>query len=150
MNENRLKKKKIFKIAGVLVALAGLAAAIAGFADMGIAVKEGRFPELFFLLIVGLPCIAIGSMIALSGFRAEIVKGAVKDVAPALKELNDALTTTTEKEATEIACPRCGALNRSDSVFCYKCGAALCRECPECGKIADFRDEYCTKCGKKL
>ena len=150
MNENRFKKKKILKIVGSLIALAGLAAAIAGFADMGIAVKERRFPELFFLLIVGLPCIAIGAMIALIGFRAEIVKGTVKDIAPAIKQLTDAVTTTTEKEATEIACPRCGALNRSDSVFCYKCGAALCRECPECGKIADFRDEYCTKCGKKL
>lgn len=150
MSEKHLNKKKIFKIVGIIVVSAGLAAAIAGFADMGIAVKEARFPELFFLLIIGLPCIAIGAMLIMLGYRAEIIKSTAKDVAPAIKEITDAVVDYQEREATEIACPRCGAINRSDSVFCYKCGAALCRECPECGKIADYRDEYCTKCGKKL
>lgn len=143
------KKRRILKITGLIVAAAGLAAAIAGFADMGVSVANGRFPRLFFLLIIGLPCLAIGGMIAMFGFRAGLIKSAVRDITPAVKELTEAVSPFAE-EPVEILCPRCKAVNRSDSVFCYKCGAALCRTCPECGKTAEPEDEYCTRCGRKL
>ena len=45
------------------------------------------------------------------------------------------------------ACPRCGAMNDAEALFCSSCGQRLHQEeCPNCGALLDGDADYCEIC----
>ena len=66
------KNKKILKVIGIILLVAGVCCAVTGFVDMGLSVRRMEMPSLFFLLIIGFPSIGIGGMLTLMGFRKEV------------------------------------------------------------------------------
>ncbi|MGD2145817.1 MAG: ABC transporter substrate-binding protein [Anaerolineae bacterium] len=56
--------------------------------------------------------------------------------------------------ATEAAatreCPACGAENRGDARFCFKCGASLGPACPKCGRTLPPEAAFCDGCGAQV
>lgn len=49
--------------------------------------------------------------------------------------------------ASSLKCPKCGAGNEPEAMFCEQCGARLReRLCPHCGEPLDERADYCEQC----
>lgn len=158
-NEKEKKHKRVktvLKIAGIVCIAAGLVFAIIGFADFFGSVSDFGAPKKFWCLFVGIPLIAFGGMMTLTGFRREIASynmrestpvfnEAGKEIQPGIKAISEAV-----KNTDAIVCPSCGALNDKDSAFCKKCGTALSKKCPSCGADLDSDAAFCDKCGTKL
>jgi len=52
-----------------------------------------------------------------------------------------------------LRCPKCGAENKEDDLFCVNCGAKLQKEgffCPNCGAENKEDSVFCIECGAKL
>lgn len=49
--------------------------------------------------------------------------------------------------ASGVPCPKCGAINESDAMYCASCGALLRMDnCPNCGSHIDPDADYCEMC----
>lgn len=61
-------------------------------------------------------------------------------------------TMNTNKQETQISCPKCGTLNGSAMKFCGGCGnkLAVSITCPHCGKEVPAGMKFCGECGKSL
>jgi len=46
-----------------------------------------------------------------------------------------------------VICPSCGAENRSDGKFCFRCGSELARRCGTCGTALRPEARFCDECG---
>ncbi|MBE3094528.1 MAG: zinc ribbon domain-containing protein [Actinobacteria bacterium] len=76
------------------------------------------------------------------------------------KKLDDLLKELLEQKIEEVKqltkpCPKCGAKNEPESVFCGECGLKfeeemITRYCPECGEKNKLKNQFCEKCGTKL
>lgn len=155
MGKKHEKTKKILKIIGPIIALCGLGLAIMGFADMIISTRKGEMPSLFWGLIAGLPLIAIGAMISLTGFRREIIRYTKNESVPVVNEAGEEIApavsaiASAAKGAERNICPDCGKPNEEGAKFCRHCGKPLYITCPVCGEQVRA-GAYCDKCGAKL
>lgn len=155
MDKKHEKTKKILKIIGPIIALCGLGLAIMGFADMIISSEKGEMPSLFWGLIAGLPLIAIGAMISLTGFRREIIRYTKNESVPVVNEAGEEIApavsaiASAAKGAERNICPDCGKPNEEGAKFCRHCGKPLYITCPVCGEQVRA-GAYCDKCGAKL
>lgn len=163
-NKTHSRAKLILKITGAIVAAGGLACTIAGFANMIVSTQNSEAPDLFWLIIIGFPCIGFGLMLLLLGFRRELATYAKNEAAPVLNEaahdLSPAVQVTAQavreglsaqSDATKaIACPHCSAQNPAGNKFCTSCGKPLVVTCPHCGHPADSGAAFCGNCGQPL
>jgi len=74
----------------------------------------------------------------------------------AIKDL-EMTTSKTPPEEDVIACPKCGAPNKTGDRFCKDCNAEIMEEtvseekkCPSCGMPAKAESRFCPACGSKL
>ena len=147
--------KLALKIAGPIVAAAGLGLTVMGFADMFLSTADGGSPSLFWGLIAGLPLLGVGGMLCLAGFRREIVRYTKDETVPVLNEAGQELTPAVSaiagavKSAGEDLCPHCGEPNEKDAKFCRHCGSAFFVTCPHCGETVKD-GKFCDKCGEPL
>lgn len=156
--KNHRKKKTILRTVGVVLVLGGLAAAIYGFVDMGLAFSgnDFRVPK-FWLFFIGFPAIAIGGFLLTASFQRAINRY-VKDenapvfnemgqqIAPGLSSISEAL----HKGAEKNVCISCGALVDKDAKFCDNCGAPMKKICPKCGTDNSATAKFCDNCGAPL
>ena len=84
MNKKHERTKFILKIIGPIVIAAGLACVAAGIADMVISTNEGDMPQLFWLMIIGLPALGIGGMITAAAFRRELTTYIKNETVPVI------------------------------------------------------------------
>lgn len=156
--KNHRKKKIILRTVGIVLVLGGLAAAIYGFVDMGLAFSgnDFRVPK-FWLFFIGFPAIAIGSFLLTASFQrainrfvkdenAPVFNEMGKQIAPGLSSISNAL----HKGAENTVCASCGAVNDKDAKFCNNCGAPLKIICPECGAENTSTAKFCDNCGAPL
>ena len=83
------RNKKILKIAGITVLALGVCCTVAGFINMATSIAAMEMPRLFFLLIIGLPCIGIGLMLTLTGFRKEMATYIKNESVPVFNEAGE-------------------------------------------------------------
>ena len=113
MNKKHERTKFILKIIGPIVIAAGLACAVTGFTDMIISTNEGDMPQLFWLMIIGLPALGIGGMITLTAFRREITSYVKNEAVPVINETGEEIAPAVSAIASaarannEDACPFC-------------------------------------------
>ena len=159
MNEKdkkHLKTKRILKIAGPIVLVAGLAFAITGFVNIATSMSSGSMPDMFWCFFIGFPLIAVGGTMTGWGFKREIASYAMRESAPVFNEAGEKIKPGISAIADAVknsdvkVCSACGAENDKDSTFCKKCGAPLSKKCPYCGAELDSDAVFCDKCGKKL
>ena len=155
MNKKHERTKFIVKIIGPIVIAAGLACAAAGIADMVISTGEGDTPQLFWLMIIGLPTLGIGMMITITAFRREITRYMKNEAVPVINEAGSEITPAVSAVATAAraggknVCPHCGKQNADGAKFCRHCGKPLYVTCPACGRNVRA-GAFCDKCGAKL
>lgn len=156
--KNHRKKKIILRTIGIVLVLGGLAAAIYGFVDMGLAFSSNDFrvPK-FWLFFIGFPAIAIGGFLLTASFQRAINRF-VKDenapvfnemgqqIAPGLSSISEAL----HKGAEKNVCISCGASVDKDAKFCDNCGAPMKKICPKCGTDNSATAKFCDNCGAPL
>ena len=155
MNKKHERTKFILKIIGPIVIAAGLACTATGFADMVISTDEGDAPQLFWLMIIGLPTLGIGGMITLTAFRRELTTYIKNETVPVINEAGSEITPAVSAVATAAraggknVCPHCGKQNADGAKFCRHCGKPLYVTCPACGRNVRA-GAFCDKCGAKL
>ena len=137
------KNKKILKVIGIILLIAGVCCAVTGFVDMGLSMRRMEMPRLFFLLIIGFPSIGIGGMLTLMGFRKEMATYIKNESVPVFNEAG-------EEMKPGISAIACGSANGADDNFCSKCGKPLSSVCPRCGASVAPDSFFCPKCGEKL
>lgn len=155
MNKKHERTKLILKIIGPIVAAAGLACTVAGFADMIISTNKSEMPQMFWLTILGLPLLGVGLMICMAAFRREIAKYVKNEAVPVINEAGSEITPAVSAVATAAraggknVCPHCGKANTDGAKFCRHCGGAIKTMCPHCKtEVAD--GEFCENCGEKF
>lgn len=155
MNKKHERTKFILKIIGPIVIAAGLACTATGFADMIISTNEGDMPQLFWLMIIGLPALGIGGMITAAAFRRELTTYIKNETVPVINETGEEIAPAVSAIAgaaranNEDACPFCGQPNDDGAEFCRHCGKPLYVTCPACGRNVRA-GAFCDKCGAKL
>lgn len=155
MNKKHERTKFILKIIGPIVIAAGLACTATGFADMIISTNEGDMPQLFWLMIIGLPALGVGGMITLTAFRRELTTYIKNETVPVINEAGSEITPAVSAVATAAraggknVCPHCGKQNADGAKFCRHCGKPLYVTCPACGRNVRA-GAFCDKCGAKL
>ena len=155
MNKKHERTKFILKIIGPIVIAAGLACTATGFADMIISTNEGDMPQLFWLMIIGLPALGVGMMITITAFRREITRYMKNEAVPVINETGTEIAPAISAVAgaaltdNENTCPHCGQPNDDGAKFCRHCGKAIRVTCPHCGRNVRA-GAFCDKCGAKL
>lgn len=83
----------------------------------------------------------------------EITKHKIQDAKPLHRTLHgvmDSHENTSYPDGMNHdarVCPKCGAVNESDSMFCEHCGSKLQDSlCPNCGALMPDNVDYCEKC----
>lgn len=152
------KNKKVLKIVGIVLLLAGVCCAVTGFVDMGLSMRRMEMPGLFFLLIIGFPSIAIGGMLTLMGFRKEMATYIKNESVPVFNEASEEMKpgisavagAVKEGVTASVICHACGESNTEGSNFCRKCGHPLSSVCPRCNAEVPSDAAFCPKCGERL
>lgn len=152
------KNKKILKVIGIILLIAGVCCAVTGFVDMGLSIRRMEMPSLFFLLMIGFPCIAIGASLTLMGFRREMATYIKNESTPVFNEMNTEIKpgisaiagAVKEGFTASVVCPECGETNTAGSNFCRKCGKPLSSVCPRCNAEVAADSSFCPECGEKL
>lgn len=141
------KTNLILRIVGGVITAAGLLMAIFGFVDIASVSESGEMPRIW-LLMVGLPGIAIGGMLLMLSFRrvgsGNVVNSPGGHISPA------AVNPSAPRQRAAVVCPFCGEAIDADAQFCDKCGKPLCKFCPDCGEANSLDACFCKKCGKPL
>ena len=154
--KNHRKKKIILRTVGIVLVLGGLAAAIYGFVDMGLAFNEFRVPK-FWLFFIGFPAIAIGGFLLTASFQRAINRFVKNENAPVFNEMGQqiapglsSISEALHKGAEKNVCISCGALVDRDAKFCDNCGAPMKKICPKCGTDNSATAKFCDNCGAPL
>jgi len=50
----------------------------------------------------------------------------------------------------EVVCPKCSAINKVGSNFCFECATSLSILCTKCATPLESGDNFCPECGKKV
>lgn len=141
------KTNLILRIVGGVIAAAGLLMAIFGFVDISSVSESGEMPRIW-LLMLGLPCIAIGGMFLTLSFRRVGGGNDVNSPGGYISSASSFPSATRPRAA--VVCPFCGEAIDADAQFCDKCGKPLCKFCPDCGEANASDARFCKKCGKPL
>ena len=141
------KTTLILRIVGGVIAAAGLLMVIFGFVDIASVSESGGMPRIW-LLMLGLPGIAIGGMLLMLSFRR--VGSGNGANAPGGHISPAAVNTSAPRQRAAVVCPFCGEAIDADAQFCDKCGKPLSKFCPDCGEANSLDACFCKKCGKPL
>ena len=155
--EEHERTKKTLKIVGIILAACGLVCSIIGFVDFFAAFGGEGMPKLFFMLFIGLPLFAIGTVLLVFGYRRELMRYGKNEAMPVINEAGEqikpfvkSVASAAKESGEKVVCAQCGAENDGDAEFCKSCGKPMKKVCPDCKKGNDGDASFCDGCGKKL
>lgn len=141
------KNQFAYHLGQVLIAL-GIFMIVTAFVNFFQAFNSFGMPDKFYRFFVGIPMIAVGSMLVAKnkagGDDTNVTfNGEKTDLSnvPAVKPVT--------KTAQGILCG-CGELNPDDTRFCINCGRKLSLECRVCRTVNAPDANYCKNCAAKL
>lgn len=161
--------RNTLRVAGPVVAMAGLGFMIVGFADFFRAFGGSGEPRLFWCLFVGMPLLFVGLVLSSYGYMGKVLRYTAEEMAPAGKDTFNYMAEGTREgiktvagaigqglregglggSQTMVRCHKCNALTQADTKFCGQCGQALgkTKPCPGCRQLNDPDARFCDNCG---
>ncbi len=134
------------RVAGVLIALAGVVLTVIGFYFF-----YKQDDNLQFAAFIGVSLIIVGMFLVLFSFQRELSrykKGEGSGMFGSATTEGSSYVAASE-ERSVVVC-ECGTVNDSAAKFCKKCGKPLHSVCPFCGNEIDVDSDFCENCGKAL
>lgn len=162
-NGNKGSAGLAYKIAGIVLAVAGMALFILGPVGLSTGILPLPEPILIAMPIVGVIMVGISNVLRRLGVKADFTQKQREQSTGNIFDTSYAGTYTSKTETTPEAsgyvamneadehniCPHCGKPNTDDAKFCRHCGGELTVTCPVCGeKVKDGK--FCENCGAKL
>ena len=113
----------VFRVAAVVVLGLALYFLAVGLTDF----VTSDEPEKFWMLLVGIPVLAVGGWLAMAGFGGAVARYAAGEGAPVARDSLEYLTRThPDAEPTGGPyCRACGTRNDAAASFCDSCGKSL-------------------------
>lgn len=161
--------RNTLRVAGPVVAMAGLGFMIVGFVDFFRAFGGSGEPRLFWCLFVGMPLLFVGLVLSSYGYMGKVLRYTAEEMAPAGKDTFNYMAEGTREgiktvagaigqglregglggSQTMVRCHKCNALTQADTKFCGQCGQALgkTKPCPGCRQLNDPDARFCDNCG---
>lgn len=156
-DNKHLRTKRILKIIGLLLLVAGLIFVVVGLVDFFSCFGTANMPTRFWCLFVGLPLLAIGISTTIFAYRMELTRYIKNESVPIINEMGteikpavSAISNAVKEGVQEKIICECGAQNDPDSKYCKSCGKSLVIVCPDCGNKNDLSSKFCDNCGKKI
>ena len=145
------KAKKYLRITGFILTPLGAICEIVGTINFMIASQNFEQPSLFFLLIIGMPLLAVGIMCLLFSYMREMTNYTIDETADARRKHIRIIKDEVKNFVDDpIYCPKCNHSNKKEAKFCEQCGAPLVSTCQNCGGEINPDSAYCPHCGKKI
>lgn len=165
--------RSVLRLVGPVIAALGLILTVAGLGSFLIALAGGAPPRYFWLALIGLPLLFVGSTLCLFGFIGKMARYGAGEMAPVGKDTFNYMAGGTEDGVRTVAkavgegigtglvagqttgpeaklrCHKCNNLVDTDAKFCGECGVAVAKtkECPECRELNDPDAKFCDNCG---
>ncbi|MCU0916747.1 MAG: zinc ribbon domain-containing protein [Planctomycetes bacterium] len=162
--------RNTLRIAGPIIALAGLGFMIVGLADFFRAFGGRGEPTLFWCLFVGMPLLFVGGTLSSYGYLGRVMRYMAQETAPVGKDTFNYMAHGTQEgvrmvagalgqglregglgggSATLVRCHKCNALAPAEAQFCGQCGQPLgkTKPCPQCRERNDPDAQFCDNCG---
>ncbi len=161
------QRTRFRRIGGLLVVVGGIMSAI-GLVSFFSAFGGGDFPDLFWCVFLGMPCLVIGLGLLEMGYKGALARYVSGETAPvAADEFNYVAQETRSgvrtmaaslaqglqeggtPEEQVFACPNCDHSNDAAAKYCDQCGAAMpvSISCTKCATVNDPDAQYCDGCG---
>jgi uncharacterized membrane protein len=164
INPGHRRLRRVFRIVGPIVAVAGVAGIVTAFANFAWAFGHfDRTPHLFWMGFVGVPLLFVGLVLCNAGYAGAVARYAAQEhapvaadtlnylageTAPAVRAVADAVRGSLARQPR--ACPSCAAANDANARFCDSCGTQLSSTCPSCRTTNDSDAKFCDSCGHSL
>jgi RNA polymerase subunit RPABC4/transcription elongation factor Spt4 len=163
--------RNVLRIAGPVVAVAGLVFIVIGLGSFFAAFGSFGPPRYFWCAFVGMPLLAIGGAITSFGYIGRVARYKAGEVAPVGKDVFNYLAEGSKEGVkavasavgeglgiaggagkTKVRCRKCGHLDEEDAKFCSSCGQGLTKSksCPTCRELNDPDAGFCDKCGYRF
>ncbi|HZW09528.1 MAG TPA: zinc ribbon domain-containing protein [Phycisphaerales bacterium] len=164
INPGHHKLRRVFRVLGPAILLAGVACIAAALVDFFLAFGSfDRSPRFFWMFFLGMPLFFVGFVLTNAGYMAAVARYAAQEHAPVAADTLNYLAGETAPAAKAVAaalrsglaataraCPSCAGANDPDARFCDSCGAALSRTCHSCSASNDPDANFCDACGRSL
>jgi ribosomal protein L40E len=135
---------------GVLVVATGVAMTAIGAASLFSSWGKVGASRYFWAAFLGLPLIALGSVIARPGRLGPHVRNTYGEMIP-LPGASQVGRGRPTAWPPIVVCHRCHASNAAGAKFCNQCGVSVQAEtCPGCGTKIEAHARFCHQCGKSL
>lgn len=155
-------------LGGILVVVGGIFTAIGLISFFG-AFGGGGMPTQFWCAFVGMPMLAVGTMLLKVGYLGTIARYVASETTPVGVDVVNHVVGETKDSIRDVAaavgegirgrgaappqaCSKCGRRNDPDAQFCDQCGAPMQSEqrCPSCREINDDGARFCKSCGQRM
>ncbi len=133
----------------------------------------GGPPQHFWCAFVGLPLMAVGSVISKFAYMGAITRYVANEVTPVGTDVFNTVVSETQESFRDLArtigtglrdgrsagrtpstgspCGSCGTANAPEARYCKECGVSLAsRRCEHCGDTAPPDARFCDSCGEPL
>jgi hypothetical protein len=175
MDRDHAGMRNALRVVGPVVLLVGIGFTLTGvlsfFSAFGNSSRGLEPPENFWCAFVGMPLVAIGSLICKFAFLGAVARYAANEVAPVGTDVVNYMADGTKDAIRDVAaavgeglrsegsstpelvvrCKECDTDNDESAAFCDNCGKPLSRpkQCA-CGKLNDQDARFCDSCGASL
>ncbi|HUT29316.1 MAG TPA: zinc-ribbon domain-containing protein [Sedimentisphaerales bacterium] len=164
--------RKVFRVAGPVVAVFGLVLLIIGFVSLISSFGSFEPPRYFWCSFVGMPLLFVGAVLCMFGFMGKVARYQAAEIGPVARDAFNYMAEGTEQGIKTVAgaigkglreaattvpqakvrCHKCNNLAEENAQFCSSCGAALgkSKACPTCKELNDPDAKFCDNCGFEL
>jgi RNA polymerase subunit RPABC4/transcription elongation factor Spt4 len=166
------KLRDFFRVAGPLVALAGLIFMAVGLVSFFSAFGSFEPPRYFWCAFVGVPLLGVGMVLCKLGYMGKVIRYVAGEVAPVGKDTINYMAEGTKEgiktmaqaigeglgaagaagAEAKVRCHKCNDLVEEDAKFCGQCGTTLgkTKACPSCQELNDPDAKFCDNCSHRF
>lgn len=156
----------MLRVLGPAISAAGLVFMIIGIGSFFAAFGSFEPPRYFWCAFVGMPLLAVGTMICKFAYIGAVSRYMAGEIAPVGKDVTNYMVEGTKDSIRDVAtaigegfsaaksphtsrCNKCGTENETSANFCRECGAPLVKtkRCDKCGDLNAADARFCDHCG---
>jgi hypothetical protein len=171
IDPNHEDKRNLLRILGVMTLVPGLCFMAVGLFSFFRAFSTHEPPTQFWCMFVGMPLVALGTVLLKAGFLGAAARYFAGEAAPVAKDTFNYVATESKEGVRNVAqavtegivagksgagpgiqCAKCNEANEPDAKFCKECGTPLGRTkpCPACKELNSQSAKFCDHCGNAL
>ncbi len=161
--------RSFLRILGPAIAAVGLVFMIIGVGSFFAALGSFEPPRYFWCAFVGMPLLAVGSVVSKFAYMGAVARYIASEAAPVAKDAANYMVAETKDSIRDVAaaisegsaattlpnalrCQKCGTENEASANYCRVCGTPLAKMkcCGQCGASNDTDARFCEHCGAAL